>query len=560
MASKRRIFRQRGISLILGTAALVVIIPAVGLTVDVGLLYVAKARLQGSVDGAVLAAARALTLKSNPTDQVTAAQQNATNWFYANLQGTNWGMTNTSITATVDTTSVAYLRTVHITATTYAPTYFMRWFGYQTMPVTAVGTASRRDVVIMLVLDRSGSMCSVGGVQHSPCGETDTDTPCAAMIKAAKIFTGQFAEGRDQIGLLTFDDGTYLDYSPSTTFQTNLGYTNTTGSGTGALDSIKCNGYTGTPAAISVAYNELYKIAEPGALNAIVLETDGLPNTVVYNWWDGAKAGLTSTSGCKDGTGTGTTIGNGGWKTLASMPHWDGGGHAMGPNGYMSDIPSGAIGVMISSDPWATKEIDVLNYPWQTNDNSGNSTIASSNGPSTKVTGCQFASGTVTDYSDFAWLPSQDIYGNQINPSNSYQSVTLTSGHLALSSNHLASTDWQAVHYAALNATDNSAYNARTNTTLPATFFVVGLGGDGGDPPDNVLLQRMANDPNGDDYNTPANYSPCAQETGCLTYTPVKQSNGTILNPTGTYVYSPDASNLGSAFLKISSQVLRLSQ
>ena len=28
-----------------------------------------------------------------------------------------------------------------------------------------------------------------------------------------------------------------------------------------------------------MAYNEIYKVAEPGALNVIVFETDGHPNT-----------------------------------------------------------------------------------------------------------------------------------------------------------------------------------------------------------------------------------------------------------------------------------------
>jgi len=102
-----------------------------------------------------------------------------------------------------------------------------------------------------------------------------------------------------------------------------------------------------------------------------------------------------------------------------------------------------------------------------------------------------------------------------------------------------------------MNATDNSAYRARTNTTIPATVFAIGLGGNSvNGPPDPVLLQRMANDPNGDEFNNPATYVPCAQATDCTTY-----SN----QPQGTFIYSPNATNLGNAFLRISSQILRLS-
>ena len=63
--------------------------------------------------------------------------------------------------------------------------------------------------------------------------------------------------------------------APSTDFQTVLGYSNTSGSATGLIDAINCNGGTGTAQAISLGYNELYKKNLPGALNFIMLFTDG---------------------------------------------------------------------------------------------------------------------------------------------------------------------------------------------------------------------------------------------------------------------------------------------
>ena len=61
-----------------------------GLVVDLGILYSAKARLQAAVDGAALAAARALNLGQTTTAQAASAQQNAVNWFYANFPAGNW--------------------------------------------------------------------------------------------------------------------------------------------------------------------------------------------------------------------------------------------------------------------------------------------------------------------------------------------------------------------------------------------------------------------------------------------------------------------------------------
>jgi len=547
----RRNRGRRGVSLLLGTTALIFIVPMVGLVIDVGVLYAAKARLQAAVDGASLAAARALTLGQSVQAQASAAQQNAVNWFYANFPSGNWATTNTIMNSgTVVVTAPANIRTVSVTATTTVPTWFMRWFHLNSTTITANGTASRRDVVAMLVLDRSGSMCSINGATASPpCGEGD-GTPCDTMIQKAKLFTGSFAAGRDQIGLLTFSDGAYRESAPTTSFQTVLGYSNSSGSANGVLDNIQCNGGTGTAQAISLAYNELYKMALPGALNVIVLETDGLPNTLVYNFWDGTGSSIDSSSGCLDANGK--TAAGGGWKTAASMRDWNGTGYNMnnGGTGFMSNIPSGAIGAFYTSDPAQGSYQIVLFNPWQTGDSSNNNSITSSN-----ANGCNFSGGTSTDYSDFDWLPKQDVYGNLVKPTNAYKSVTVTGNHIALSGpscsrGNCTSPDWTNTHGAALNATDNAAYNARANATLPVTMFVIGLGGNEGNPPDAILLQRMANDPNGDLYNNPATYQPCAQETGCITYSS---------QPQGTFVYAQNSASLGSAFQAIASQILRLS-
>ncbi len=113
-----------------------------------------------------------------------------------------------------------------------------------------------------------------------------------------------------------------------------------------------------------------------------------------------------------------------------------------------------------------------------------------------------------------------------------------------------ASTDWPNTHAAALNATDNSAYNIRNNATLPAYVFTIGLGGNHGNPPDPVLLQRMANDASGDQFNNPAVYPACSTEPTCINYPN---------QPQGQFIYAPTSSQLGQAFLAISSQILRLS-
>src|SRR6202050_4662986 len=150
--------RKKGVTLVVAIAALVwVVIPMLGLVVDLGILYSVKARLQAAVDGAALAAARALNLGQSTSAQAASAQQNAVNWFYANFPNGNWATFNTVMTTAnvtvVDSPSQANLRQVTVTAATAVPTWFMKYLGFSMTNLTVSGQASRKDIVAMLVLD-----------------------------------------------------------------------------------------------------------------------------------------------------------------------------------------------------------------------------------------------------------------------------------------------------------------------------------------------------------------------------------------------------------------------
>ena len=81
------------------------------------------------------------------------------------------GFHSTSVNIYPDATN-AQLDHVDMTASTNVPTWSMKWFGLRTTTITAVSNATRRAAVVMMVLDRSGSMCSVNGVRdRRPCGK-----------------------------------------------------------------------------------------------------------------------------------------------------------------------------------------------------------------------------------------------------------------------------------------------------------------------------------------------------------------------------------------------------
>jgi uncharacterized membrane protein len=89
----------KGITLLLGTVSLIFIVPMIGLAVDVGFLYATKSKLQASVDGAALAAARALSIGVGLSAQTTSAQNNAVNWFYSSFPNGHFGTTGTVMSA-----------------------------------------------------------------------------------------------------------------------------------------------------------------------------------------------------------------------------------------------------------------------------------------------------------------------------------------------------------------------------------------------------------------------------------------------------------------------------
>lgn len=518
--------REKGAALILGTIAMVMIVPMIGLFVDVGILYAAKARLQSSVDGASLAAARALNLGQTITQQTTNAQQNAVNWFYANFPAGNWATASTQMnTSSVTVTPGTNVRSVTVTASSNVPTYFMKWFNVNWTTISAIGTASRRDVVIMMVMDRSGSMNNNNG--------------CANMRSAAKIFTGQFAAGRDHIGMVEFGDTAWVDSSPTTNFQTVLGYSNNSGSGAGLIDTISCNDNTNTSQALSLGYNELYKMNLPGAFNIIMFFTDGIPNSATLNF----QNVMLSTSGCKDSTGT--AISSGG--SFVTNPRSWTPGWSLGGGSYYTNIPAGPIGVVASDDPNGSGTYGVRYYAGVSQSNDGHGTISSTNAP-----GCSFPSNEPNYVNDFQLLPPADIYGNNLTGYNSL--TTNASGDIVLSSTANSGTPLTGnnliFHYAARNAADNAAQQARSNASIPATIFGVGLGGTSLAPPGYDFMQRIANDPNPDLYNSPALYPACSAEPTCQHWTS---------QPQGTFIFSSSPTELNRVFLTMASQILRLS-
>ena len=95
--------RRKGIAVILTTLSMFVIVPMVGLGIDVSTLYIVRAKLFEAADAAALAGARALSQGPDSNTQKSNAQTVATRYFNANFPSGFWGATNITLaTPTVD--------------------------------------------------------------------------------------------------------------------------------------------------------------------------------------------------------------------------------------------------------------------------------------------------------------------------------------------------------------------------------------------------------------------------------------------------------------------------
>src|SRR5581483_1830568 len=152
---------ERGISVAISSLLLIFVIPILGLSIDATLLYVVKTQLQGAVDGAALAASKSLSRGADDAAHKQAATDAAKTYVKLNYPKSFFFSQDVQIDPTngvnIDL-SVANQRTVTVTATVSEPTLFMRWLNFTATTVAATATTVRKDVNIVLVLDRSGSM------------------------------------------------------------------------------------------------------------------------------------------------------------------------------------------------------------------------------------------------------------------------------------------------------------------------------------------------------------------------------------------------------------------
>lgn len=325
-----------------------VIIPSVGLAVDVGIIYAVKARLQTSVDGAAVSAARSLSRGLGLGQQQGSATATATKFFNANMPS---GWMGIAVPAPTISFPAAPPRStiVEVTSTVSVPTYFMKVLNVNSVNVTATAASTRRDVNIIMVLDRSGSLAN--------------SNSCDDLREASKQFVDQFVDGRDRVGMITFGTSYRVDFGMANDFKSKSGTTLPM-----MIDNVSCIGGTNSAAAYWLGYQQLVAINEPGTLNVILFFTDGKPNTLHMPNLE-IKASSTCTNK-SDRNGVVTPAGSQIWGIFkpietalppAPNPDWVILSGTPGSNGcaYASNFSSVTSDVVALTKTGAANEVDV---------------------------------------------------------------------------------------------------------------------------------------------------------------------------------------------------------
>ena len=442
--------REKGATLLLLTLMLLfAVIPMVGLAIDGGMGYLAETRLSAAVDAAALAGARSLSIGLDLSSQTAAAQATVNAYMNANFPNGLYGVSNVAVTSSIQETAFK-TRTVSVQATATFPLSFLAIIGKTTGQVAATGQASRRDVNIILTMDRSGSMYG---------------TPCNTMKANAASFADKFTNGRDRLGLITFKASAHLDYASTLNFKTSSPTIDS------VIGQIQCAGNTGSAQALWLAYQQILAINEPGALNLIVYFTDGQPNGIAAQFplklqtdtrYDPIQtstlvAGVPPTS-C-------TVKGNPATATL---------------NGVLAQgAPDGA------TTGYTTGIMDTVG-----------TAISDTSDPLINAPGCAFTQkGVVYVRHDIAFIPTQDLWGNS---TVGYKTVdTFPAGDTYAGQMRVDTPT--AVVYASTNAADDAGRRIRNDRAFLPIIYSIGLGGDGW--VDHDFLKRVANDPTASSYD-----------------------------------------------------------
>jgi len=278
---------------LLALGVLLVMLGFAALAIDVGHAYFAQRQLQASADAAALAGAQVLPdigAATSLAQQFGPAGKNAPHGV---------GNVQTSITTECLPNAIgcAPANAVVVTETAQMPTTFAGLFGLGSMTIHAKATAcspcGQKPLDVMLVLDRTGSMCTTStGAPDPAC--TDMNNARNGM----KTFLSLMDPEQDHVGLAVLPPATsvaarcaasssssydskaspYVIVPLSDDYLVDGGQLNTNSDLVSTINCVQAGGNTSYATAIDQAQDELVRDGRPGVQKVIVFLSDGAAN------------------------------------------------------------------------------------------------------------------------------------------------------------------------------------------------------------------------------------------------------------------------------------------
>jgi hypothetical protein len=199
---------ERGQAFAIMIIALVALLGTAALTMDVGFAWYAKRQVQASADAAALAGAQQLPDIASAT---TTAHTYATLNTPDNLSNVTVGVTtrcSLNSGAYCSPTSAYQANTIAVTETAKTPTWFANVLGFNHFDVKGVATAcqpcSSAPVDIMLVVDRTGSMCQSPDGQGNNVQDSAVCNDLNNAKDGVRALLGIMDPALDTVGLVAF--------------------------------------------------------------------------------------------------------------------------------------------------------------------------------------------------------------------------------------------------------------------------------------------------------------------------------------------------------------------
>jgi len=286
--------KESGQVLVFVAIVLAAVIGLSAFVIDLGYAYYTQRSLQASADAAALAGAQQLP---DPAASVATAQQYGTGALGKNASGKIGKVDEVvSTRCLVSVPGCNPVNAVSVQETGHVNTFFVRFFGIDTLNVhvrsTACSPCGVKPLDIMLVLDRTGSMCQDSSGRSDPAC-TDLNNAKAGI----RTFINYLDPQLDWVGLDVLPPASggscttpssanynsasspYVIVPLSHDYKNKDGSLNASSSLVSTLSCVKGGGTTAYANAIESAQAELDAHGRPTVPNVIVFLSDGAANT-----------------------------------------------------------------------------------------------------------------------------------------------------------------------------------------------------------------------------------------------------------------------------------------